>query len=294
MGQFEKIVVLTVLFLVSVILVVSMRSEDGDLLAGASVAPALAEEGVEAGRAAPPAPVRLPGLGSTTAIDGDQLELPDFDEIVAADRVVAGRVVAGHVLAGHVFADHVAVVAPVDGVADGMAEEKAPGLMLASNVSTSVADGVEGAGADGNPVTPAGLPRGSALITDEGLEETLPGGDRLYTWRAGDSFVALARRFYGDPRAAEWISRANEGRGEIAEGEQIWMPLHVGRAEGVAVGGEEGDFTYYTVGEGDSLWNIARRHAGDGNAYLRIFEANEDVLGDIDAVLRPGTELRLP
>ena len=116
MGQFEKIVVLTVLFLVSVILVVSMRSEDGDLLAGASVAPALAEEGVEAERAAPPAPVRLPGLGSTTAIDGDQLELPDFDEIVAADRV----------LAGHVLADHVAVVAPVDGVADGMAEEKAP------------------------------------------------------------------------------------------------------------------------------------------------------------------------
>ena len=290
MGQFEKIVVLTVLFLVSVILVVSMRSEDGDLLAGASVAPALAEEGVEAERAAPPAPVRLPGLGSTTAIDGDQLELPDFDEIVAADHVLAG-----HVLADHVLADHVAVVAPVDGVADGMAEEKAPGLMLASNVRTSVADGVEGAGADGNPVNPAGLPRGSALITDEGLEETLPGGDRLYTWRAGDSFVALARRFYGDPRAAEWISRANEGRGEIAEGEQIWVPLHVGRAEGVAVGGEEGDFTYYTVGEGDSLWNIARRfYDGDGNAYLRIFEANEDVLGDIDAVLSPGTELRLP
>ena len=50
MGQFEKIVVLTVLFLVSVILVVSMRSEDGGLLAGASVAPALAEEGVEAER----------------------------------------------------------------------------------------------------------------------------------------------------------------------------------------------------------------------------------------------------
>lgn len=275
MGQFEKIVVLTVLFLVSAILVVSMRSEDGGLLAGASVAPALAEEGVEAERAAPPAPVRLlPGLGSTAAVDGDQVELPDFDEIVAAD--------------------HVAGVALLDGVADGMAEKKAPGLMLTSTVNTSEADGVEGAGADGNSVTPAGLPRGSALITDEGLEEPLPGGDRLYTWRAGDSFDALARHFYGDPGQAEWISRANEGQGEIAEGAKIWVPLHPGPAEGVAVGGEGGDFTYYTVAEGDSLWNIARRHAGDGNAYLRIFEANEDVLGDIDAVLRPGTVLRLP
>ena len=275
MGQFEKIVVLTVLFLVSVILVVSMRSEDGGLLAGASVAPALAEEGVEAERAAPPAPVRFQGLGSTAAVDGEQLELPDFDEIVAAD--------------------HVAVAAPLDGVADGMAEKKAPRLLLTSNVSTSVAAGVEGAGADGNPVTPSGLPRGSALITDEGLEETLPGGDRIYTWRAGDSLVALAGRFYGDPGQAEWISRANEGRGEIAEGEQIWVPPHPGPAEGVAVGGEGGDFIYYTVGEGDSLWRIARRcYDGDGNAYLRIFEANKDVLGDIDAVLSPGTVLRIP
>ena len=280
MGQFEKIVVLTVLFLVSVILVVSMRSEDGGLLAGASVAPALAEEGVEAERAAPPAPVRLQGLGSTAAVDGEQLELPDFDEIVAAD---------------HVAVDHVAVAAPLDGVADGMAEKKAPGLMLTSTVNTSVAAGVEGAGADGNPVTPSGLPRGSTLITDEGLEETLPGGDRIYTWRAGDSLVALAGRFYGDPGQAEWISRANEGRGEIAEGEQIWVPPHPGPAEGVAVGGEGGDFIYYTVGEGDSLWRIARRcYDGDGNAYLRIFEANKDVLGDIDAVLSPGTVLRIP
>ena len=73
------------------------------------------------------------------------------------------------------------------------------------------------------------------------------------------------------------------------------MPPHPGPAEGVAVGGEGGDFIYYTVGEGDSLWRIARRcYDGDGNAYLRIFEANKDVLGDIDAVLSPGTVLRIP
>ncbi len=276
MGQFEKIVVLTVLFLVSVILVVSMRSEDGDLLATAvdpAAAPA-AQDG--AAQAAPPAPVRLAGLGSTETEAGGPAVLSDFDEIVedsgASDAPDPVEVRADEVTA---------------------AGARAPGLLLSANIGSTGDEAVP----DDEPaaeVAPRGLPRGSALITLEGLEETLPGGDRLYTWCAGDSFAKLARRYYGDPAAAELLRRANEGRGEIAPGEQVWVPLHDERAEGVAVGGAEGDFTLYTIGEGDSLWNIASRHYGSGEKYLSIFKANEDVLVDIDAVLVPGTELRLP
>ncbi|MAF65962.1 MAG: hypothetical protein CMJ84_09950 [Planctomycetes bacterium] len=275
MGQFEKIVVLTVLFLVSVILVISMRSEDGDLLAGAAAAGVALEGPGQTELEVPPAPVRLQGLGATDTMAGGPVALPEFDEIVENEVATeAGAPAANE--AGE---------APREGRAVEQTEKKASEWLLSSTI---------GAVSAPEKVAPVGLPRGSALVSVAGLEEVLPGGDRLYTWRAGDSFAKLAQRYYGNPRAVELLRRANEGRGEIVAGEQIWVPVHAERAEGVAVGGEEGDFTLYVVGEGDSLWNIARRHYGAGDAYLRIFDANREALVDIDAVLAPGTELRLP
>ncbi len=49
----------------------------------------------------------------------------------------------------------------------------------------------------------------------------------------------------------------------------------------------------YTVQPGDTLWKIAKQFYGDGNAYLKIFEANKGLLKDPDHIY-PGQELVIP
>jgi nucleoid-associated protein YgaU len=49
----------------------------------------------------------------------------------------------------------------------------------------------------------------------------------------------------------------------------------------------------YTVQAGDTLSKIAKEHLGNANAYMKIFEANKDVLSDPN-VIKPGQVLRLP
>ena len=49
----------------------------------------------------------------------------------------------------------------------------------------------------------------------------------------------------------------------------------------------------YTVQPGDTLSGIAKAHLGDGNAYMKIFDANRDQLSDPDKI-KPGQVLKLP
>jgi nucleoid-associated protein YgaU len=49
----------------------------------------------------------------------------------------------------------------------------------------------------------------------------------------------------------------------------------------------------YTVKAGDTLNKIAREHLGDGNAFMKIFNENQDQLTDPDRIT-PGQVLKLP
>lgn len=49
----------------------------------------------------------------------------------------------------------------------------------------------------------------------------------------------------------------------------------------------------YTVQPGDTLSGIAKKHLGDGNAYMKIYEANRDQLSDPDKI-KPGQVLKMP
>ena len=51
--------------------------------------------------------------------------------------------------------------------------------------------------------------------------------------------------------------------------------------------------TTYTVQPGDTLSKIAKTHLGDGNAYMKIFEANRDKLSDPDKI-QVGQVLSIP
>jgi nucleoid-associated protein YgaU len=49
----------------------------------------------------------------------------------------------------------------------------------------------------------------------------------------------------------------------------------------------------YTVKAGDTLSKIAKEHLGNVNAYMKIFEANKDILSDPDKI-KPGQVLKIP
>jgi len=49
----------------------------------------------------------------------------------------------------------------------------------------------------------------------------------------------------------------------------------------------------YTVRAGDSLSKISKEMYGNANDYMKIFEANRDVLTDPNQI-KPGQTLRIP
>lgn len=64
-------------------------------------------------------------------------------------------------------------------------------------------------------------------------------------------------------------------------------------AAGPSASAAPSDTKTYTVEAGDTLWKIAKQFYGDGNQYLKIFEANKGLLKDPDHIL-PGQELVIP
>lgn len=90
-------------------------------------------------------------------------------------------------------------------------------------------------------------------------------------------------------------------QGEVAQqmdAEKI--ALTVGNVEGVStvdnqlvVAEPKPEAVYHTVEKGDWLSKIAKKHYGDANKYMLIFEANKPMLSDPDKIY-PGQVLRVP
>lgn len=51
--------------------------------------------------------------------------------------------------------------------------------------------------------------------------------------------------------------------------------------------------TTHTVQPGETLSSIAKQHYGDSGQYMKIFEANREILSSPD-VIQPGMELKIP
>ena len=60
-----------------------------------------------------------------------------------------------------------------------------------------------------------------------------------------------------------------------------------------APGAPAGAETIHVVVSGDTLGAIARKYYGKASMYMKIFEANKDVLKNPD-VIKPGQKLRIP
>ena len=50
---------------------------------------------------------------------------------------------------------------------------------------------------------------------------------------------------------------------------------------------------FYTIEKGDTLGAIAKKHYGKSSAYMRIFEANKDIISDPNKIY-PGQKIRIP
>lgn len=70
-------------------------------------------------------------------------------------------------------------------------------------------------------------------------------------------------------------------------------PEPVTESEETAKSPAEGEPRTYTVQSGDSLWKIAEAMYGNGSKYMKIFEANSDLLENPDKIF-PGQELKIP
>ena len=76
------------------------------------------------------------------------------------------------------------------------------------------------------------------------------------------------------------IKNAFGGKAEPAEAD---LPANTGEEESAT----------YTVQSGDTLWKISEQVYGDGASYMKIFEANTELLENPDQIF-PGQELIIP
>ncbi len=303
MGQFEKIVVLTVLFLITVILVVSLSGGPEDEV--------LAREGVlgDAALEAPAGEVAAPPL---TARGGEERPSPEAERSSALplsfeplrDPAAAGT--RGELAP----ADEAGEENPLGEAEAARNRGERPRTVGSVAIGSEAADAEASARPRGgeellletaisDPARDAAIPGGSLLRTLEGLEPSPVPELMFHLVQPGETWSGLARRYYGDASRVDLLRQANEDRELLVAGEEIFVPVFdipgaSPSRPAAAPTAERAGARTYVVREGDSLWKIAKEHYGKGSRFMEIFEANRDVLDDVDATLVPGTRLRIP
>ena len=279
MGKVEKIVVLSVLFVVVLILVVSLdRSGGGD-----GTDEVLAKESA--------------GVGEDAALSASRLverERGIVDTSGSAVELAAGSASQDGGVGDGSAADESSVGASAgkrsnEGFENGGLEtrgldesterdgagEAAPsGLLVAAQVRRPVYE------------VPKTIPEDWALRTLAGLADHLyDPTHKVYQAKAGDTWKSLAKRYYGDVAYAALLRRANEGQEAPVPGRQILIPTHDDgvTAESKAATLPKGSKTY-VAGSGESLWVIAKKNYGKGHKWPLIWEANRDRLKNPDFV----------
>lgn len=140
-----------------------------------------------------------------------------------------------------------------------------------------------------------------------------------YVVQPDDNFWNISQKVYGDGSYYRALFAYNSDRYAHAEDVRAGSVLDVPPAEvlkqrypelvGGAVGGDgrptdaslaggrpaaAGVSATYTVREGDTLFDIARRQLGKASRWNEIYELNRSVLGENLENLRPGMQIQLP
>lgn len=260
MGKVEKVVVLSVLFLITLILVISLSgpAEDTGRLAEVPRDLAGSGTGFDPHGAEPGATMEA----------GERLQRPRLERVDASGAYPGPR------------------TAPADAGGRRALDARPSDRLLNASVAAEPAGAWAGGAA------------GTLLRTEVGLEPSYLDEYRFYTWQSGDTWQSVADRYYADAGGLERLQRANEGRSRMAPGERILvqavdLDAAQGTSPAAARPARAGSATTYVVEDGDSLWVIADRVYGQGIRWKEIFEANRDQLASKDD-LRVGQVLRIP
>jgi nucleoid-associated protein YgaU len=270
MGNFEKLVVVVVLFLSAVVLAVSLRGgNEGDdpknPLEAVGVTPA-------AGGAAPGQPGAKPANGAVEA--GPQ---PSFLLDAGASQPSAPTATPAPAVTG--------------------TSSPAPAVAMTAGGSQSI------------------------LVSTQGLTPSALDDFMLYKPVQGDTWPALAQRFYGDPGYVANLRAANDGMGDTLDPvQEILVPVYdfqVGTTGAAPAGADlagatpadsgaivrssgtppavnaSGAVQTYEVKDGDNLSRISKLVYGTTTGWEAIYEANRDQLSSPDK-LKVGMKLKIP
>ena len=326
MGRLEKIVVVTVLFIVAVVLAASMYGD-----AGAPRDPDGSHGGLLARGDGPSRRVEGPMDEILAGGDGDE-RAADRESTLEREHAPT----RASAPAGAASAQARPAVPPPTGFSGLDGEElddaelgrgalpalptEAPvgeeataggGRLLAGGALPEVGgdEATEGAPANGRaqPVGRDGevLPaaavvplRGDGyLVTTQGLlPSEYDDAYLLYTWRRGDSFRSLAERYYGHAKYEYRVAEANEGyrSSDFRPGQQIWIAARATSAS-LNEGGTDEPVAgrVYVVQDGDILSQISVDVYQSAKHWRRILEANRHQMAT-DRDLRAGMELIIP
>lgn len=283
MGKVEKVVVLSVPFLITLILVISLSgpSEDTGALEHVSAGDAQTERVLSADQRNERVP--LAPRTQTRPVDGSTSTGAERTRL--APRLAQGGEPSGQRPSYGTPRERTRGVpsGPTGPTGQGRSAS-APDRLLNSSVGQE----------------PTASTAGTILLTQDGLFESYLPEFRFYAWRQGDTWSSVAARYYADAGGVERLQRANEGRERIAPGDKILIPVidldaqadRTTRPAAVPTRTTSSASTYVVV-EGDSLWKIAEKVYGSGMRWREIFEANTDQLASQDD-LRLGQVLRVP
>jgi nucleoid-associated protein YgaU len=297
MGKVEKVIVLSVLFVVALILVVTLTVDDP--LDKEHVVEAGGRQTPAAGPGVAQAPARTPTSGNPLLSTNVQPSGPAAAVPAPAAPVASVPAAPGAVQPAGVPLAGLQPASPQPGATPG-ATLATPGAQPAAPAAASPSAGA--------------LPPGALLRTTEGLQDSWFPELKLYTWKEGDTWRQLANTYYGDWQRLDVLKRSNEGRMDVAPGESVFIPVFADeRAKNAALAGATGAAAgstapaassaaqpaaaggarIHVVADGESLWIISKKVLGDGSRWKEIYEANRDILKKPESIQK-GMRLRIP
>ncbi|MGC3966422.1 MAG: LysM peptidoglycan-binding domain-containing protein [Pirellulales bacterium] len=153
-------------------------------------------------------------------------------------------------------------------------------------------------------------PMGGAVAPASATMPVSSGRDQPYVVAPGDTLFSIAQKVYGDGSLYRALFAYNSDRYPHAEDIRSGNVLDVPPAEFLKqrypdlLGATEASAAptsraaapggTYTVREGDTLFDIARKQLGQASRWTELYEANRALLGENLENLRPGVTLRLP